>query len=67
MPDKPLIHFRRETFEPQGINMARLLFNPHDCWVGVYWKQIPCERCKRNHLNLWLIILPCFPLHIILK
>ncbi len=65
MSDKTLIHFRREKEEPQGITMARLDFNPHDCWLGVYWKRVSCERCQKKHLNLWLTLVPMFPVHIV--
>jgi hypothetical protein len=65
MSDKVLIHFKREEQEPQGVIMARLNFNPHDCWFGVYWKQVPCDRCQRKHLNIWLTLIPCFPIHMV--
>jgi hypothetical protein len=63
--DKPLIHFKKENTEPQGIILATLHFNPHDCWVGIYWKHVLCDACKRKHFNVWLTILPCLPLHIV--
>lgn len=67
MPDKTLIHFKRETPEAEGVTMARLNFNPHDIWFGVYWKHVQCENCARKHLNIWLTIIPCFPVHIVLR
>jgi hypothetical protein len=65
MPDIPVFHVKREAPEPQGLILASLNFNPHDCWIGWYWKQVMCETCHRHHLHLWLIIVPCFPLHLV--
>jgi hypothetical protein len=67
MSDRPLIHFKREEEEPQGIILARLCFNPHDMWRGLYWKFVWCKQCQRKHLNVWLILVPCFPLHVIFR
>lgn len=30
-------------------------FKKEDCWVGVYW----------NSLNIWICIIPFFPIHIL--
>ena len=65
MPDTTLFHLKRETAEPQGVTMARVNFNPHDCWIGVYWKRVMCDQCQRKHLNVWLTLVPCFPLHLV--
>lgn len=65
MPDRTLLHFKRETTEPQGIPLAWLNFNLHDVWIGVYWKRVRCELCQKPHLNLWITLVPCFPLHIV--
>jgi hypothetical protein len=59
------LHFKREEEEPQGIILARICFNPHDVWRGFYWKFVWCEKCQRKHLNVWLTLVPCFPIHII--
>jgi hypothetical protein len=63
--DKTLLHFKRETVEPEGVTLARLNFNPHDCWIGVYWKRVLCDTCGRRHLNVWLALIPCFPVHLV--
>jgi hypothetical protein len=65
MPDTPLLHVKREMAEPQGVILASLNFNPHDCWIGIYWKRVACERCQRKHLHVWLTLVPCFPLSIV--
>ena len=65
MADKTLLHFKREAEEPEGIQLARLNFNLHDCWIGVYWKRVMCDRCHRLHLNIWFVLVPCFPIHIV--
>lgn len=65
MPDITLFHFKREAQEPQGVTIARLNFNPHDAWIGLYWKRVMCDSCQRKHLNVWLTLVPCFPLHIV--
>jgi hypothetical protein len=65
MPDEVLLHFKREAQEPEGIIIATLNFNPHDCWWGLYWKFVMCDRCQCKHLNIWLILVPCFPIHIV--
>ena len=50
---------------------VRLSFNPHDVWIGAYWKR----RRSRDHWNgdrwdalavhtqVWVCIVPMFPIH----
>ena len=33
-------------------------FKKEDCWIGIYWRR------KINSLNIWICIIPCFPIHI---
>ena len=35
-----------------------LEFEPRDLWVGVYW----CRN--RNQCDIWICIIPCFPIHL---
>lgn len=47
---------------------ARFEFKLEDFWVGVYWKKSTfvdgSTVCVYKRLDIWLCILPCFPLHI---
>jgi hypothetical protein len=65
MADRTLLHFKREEKEPQGLILAQVNFNIHDCWIGLYWKRVFCETCNRKHFNIWLTIVPCFPIHVV--
>ena len=38
---------------------AFLEFKLADFWIGAFWEQ------RGNVVNLWICILPCFPLHIV--
>ncbi len=48
----------------------RLEFVPQDCWIGVYWKWYPpysnstCRNDYWNYLEVWICLVPCFPIHI---
>jgi hypothetical protein len=35
----------------------RLLFEPRDIWVGVYWKRYPCA------LDIYICFLPMVPIY----
>ena len=29
-------------------------FKKQDCWIGIYW----------DNLNIWICLIPCFPINI---
>lgn len=35
-------------------------FNLHDCWVGCHWK-----RSGGPRIDIWICVIPCFPVHFI--
>lgn len=43
-----------------------ILFEPRDCWVGVFWD----ERVEKQYSagerfrHVYITVIPCFPLHI---
>lgn len=37
-----------------------LLFEPRDCWVGVYWSLPP----SRGKLNIYICLLPMLPINL---
>lgn len=53
----------------------RIEFKLQDMWIGVFWKKdytieqyahLPegCKYVSRN-LDVWICLIPCFPIHII--
>lgn len=42
--------------EPDYGVQLRLLFEPRDLWIGVFWNRI------EEHLLIYVSIVPCFPL-----
>lgn len=36
---------------------ARILFEPRDFWVGIFWRTAPGE------LEVFVCLVPCLPLH----
>jgi len=43
----------------------RLLFEPRDLWIGVYWT--PTSRTTtlntdRQHYRIYICLVPCFPI-----
>jgi hypothetical protein len=58
---------------------ARIEFQPRDLWVGLFWKLTNDPLClsvdrygirlqkivaERTKVEVWLCIIPCFPLHV---
>lgn len=39
---------------------ARFEFKFEDMWVGVFWRK------GANQTEVWICLVPCFPLHIVL-
>ncbi len=48
---KKLITFHEKKW------LLRLEFKLQDMWIGLYWQN------KSKRLDVWLCLLPCFPLH----
>jgi len=43
-----------------------------DLWVGVFWKKTAViSRRRTGHamirLDIWICVIPCFPLHVVLR
>lgn len=45
-----------------------LEFKLEDCWIGVFWRRRRTwEECMGGgSMDIWLCLLPCFPIHIVL-
>lgn len=57
---------------------ARFEFKREDCWVGVFWRRshevipydgllnvtVPLQSHVRKTLDVWVCLIPMFPLHI---
>lgn len=41
-----------------------LLFEPRDLWIGLFWDWRPCKYLCKDSLNIWICIIPMFPIHI---
>lgn len=41
--------------------IMHLMFEPRDIWIGLYWD------LKGRDLHLYLCLIPCFPLHLIVR
>lgn len=41
-----------------------LEWKPQDCWIGAFWD---ITRGARPVLNLWVTIIPCFPIHVFVQ
>lgn len=52
------------TLLRSGGDKVRLLFEPRDCWVGVYWRKSAGWNGPLKHwkVDLFLCLLPCLPL-----
>ena len=49
---------------------VRLEFKLEDFWVGAFWKKttyVENQMYTHKRLDIWVCIVPCFPLHITLK
>lgn len=45
-----------------GRLMWRVLFEPRDLWIGVFW-----DRNVRGDLVVYLCLIPCFPLRLTVR
>lgn len=50
------------SYKP-GQHRLSLEFKLQDFWVGAFWKTSYTEWSNTVHFDLWLCLLPCFPLH----
>jgi hypothetical protein len=41
----------------------RLEFKPQDLWVGAFWKTSSSSEGWRWHVDLWICLISCFPIH----
>jgi hypothetical protein len=39
-------------------------FKLEDMWVGVYWKSKYKASNLTRHIDIWVCLLPCLPIHI---
>lgn len=42
----------------------RFEWKPQDCWIGAFWKRKQMRWGDMAQTDLWLCIVPMFPLHI---
>lgn len=47
-----------------GDTVVSLEFKAADLWVGAYWSTIEDEDGDRLGADLWVCLLPCFPIHV---
>jgi hypothetical protein len=48
----------------------KLLFEPRDLWLGVYWNRkvlLGAELPPRVDLHVYICLVPMFPIHIVFK
>ncbi len=43
----------------------KLEFNIHDIWIGCYWKDIKYYGKRIGRTEIYICIIPCFPIHLI--
>lgn len=69
----PMINLISKIFNHSPLTLvkwtARLEFKLADMWIGLFYRksiQIAQYRARRYHLDAWICLLPCVPLHITL-
>lgn len=46
---------------------ARLLFEPRDLWIGVYWNKVSSIESAYRRLDLYVCILPMLPIKFVIE
>jgi hypothetical protein len=49
------------------VSNIQILFKLQDFWIGAFWKTRDIEAgtgAKWRYFDIWICIIPCFPLHI---
>lgn len=53
--------------EQRGRFSARLLWEPRDMWVGIFWNTISGERLLSDYLIVYVCLVPFFPIAISIR
>ena len=62
---------RLGRFDPWRLLVVEVLFAPRDLWLGLYWTKEPVrfrdDNISSYKLHLYLCLIPCLPLHVMLR
>ena len=48
------------------IRRVRILFEPRDLWIGIYWR-LTREFAGMRSLHIYICLVPMLPLHLLLQ